>query len=248
MNTVATSRAVPGAWSGERTFHVALTLAILGAVLLGFARSFYLRPLFPDHPAPPEAFFTLHGVVFTAWFVLLPVQALLIAGRRPDLHRMLGAVGVALAVALVPLGVYGALVAVNRPGGFIGVPIPAWSLLIVPLTGMLLFATFVVLAIARRRDAASHKRWMLLASIAMLPAACARWPGVVETGNPLVFFALANLFLVPLIVRDRRTRGRLHPATLWGSLVLVLSVPLQLGLAMTPAWEAVARSLMRLVA
>ena len=35
----------------ERRFFTGIAIAILVTVLVGFARSFYLRPLFPDHPS-----------------------------------------------------------------------------------------------------------------------------------------------------------------------------------------------------
>lgn len=248
MTTLTAPRAISTAWSGERIFHVSMAFAILAVVLVGFARSFYLAPLFPDWPAPAEAFFTLHGIVFTAWFVLLPAQALLIANRRPDLHRALGVLAAAIAVAMIVAGVYGGLLAAARPGGFVGIPVPGWSFLIIPLGDMLLFALFVGLALANRRDAQAHKRWMLVASIAILPAAVARWPGLIEHPNPLVFFAVADLLFVPLIVRDLLTRGKLHRATLWGVVITVAMQPLRLALSGTPAWETFAKSMIRLVA
>jgi uncharacterized membrane protein YozB (DUF420 family) len=247
MTTLTAPRSVSAAWHGERIFHVAMTFAILAVVLVGFARSFYLAPLFPGWPAPTEAFFTLHGIVFPAWFVLLPVQALLIANRRPDVHRALGVLGAGIAVAMIVAGIYGGLLAAARPGGFVGIPVPGWSFLIVPLGDMLLFALFVGLALASRRDAQAHKRWMLVASIAMLPAAFARWPGLIDVPNPLAFFAAADLLFLPLIVRDLLTRGRLHTATLWGVLITVAMQPLRLALSQTPAWETVAKSMIRLV-
>jgi uncharacterized membrane protein YozB (DUF420 family) len=243
MSTIAVHAAPQGARSRERVFYTTMAFAMLGAVLLGFARSFYLHPLFPAHPVPPEPFFLIHGLAFTAWVLLVPVQTLLIANRRVDLHRAFGAAGAVLAVAMVALGLEGGAIAAARPTGFTGIPMPGWAFLIVPVAGIVQFGVFVALAIAKRRDAQSHKRWMLLATIATLAAAIARWPGVQETGNPILFFAINDLFLIPLIVHDRRTLGRLHPATLWGGLAIVLSEPLQLGLAMTSGWHAVANAL-----
>jgi uncharacterized membrane protein YozB (DUF420 family) len=245
MTTITAPRFVGSALSGERTFHLAMSLALLGAVLLGFSRSFYLHAWFPERAVPPEPFFVLHGVVFTAWFVLLPVQALLIARRQPQVHRVLGAAGAVLALAMVIVGVHGAAIAAARPEGFVGLPIPGWQFMIVPITDMLLFTAFVTLAVAKRRDAQAHKRWMLLASVAIITAACARWPIVDTYANPFVFFAVANLFLIPLLVRDWATRGKLHPATLWGVLVIVASQPIRLALSGTDAWRATADQLIR---
>jgi hypothetical protein len=60
---------------------------------------------------------------------------------------------------------------------------------------------------------------------------------VISIGNPLLFFGLTDLFLVPPVVWDLKSRGRLHPATLWGGLLLVASQPLRLWLSGTEAWQ-----------
>jgi uncharacterized membrane protein YozB (DUF420 family) len=186
--------------------------------------------------SPQEPFFYFHGVVFTAWFVLLVWQPALVGMGRTDLHRAVGRFGAVLAVAVVAVGAMGALIAARRAGGFIGLPVPPEQFVIVPLTDLALFTLFVGLAVARRSDAQSHKRLMLVGSLCLLTAAIARWPFVISTGNPLLFFALTDLFLVPLAVWDFRTRGKLHPVTLWAGLLLVVSQPLRLWLSGTEAW------------
>lgn len=246
--TTTTAPHLPSAsWSGERRFFTSMSFAILAAVLLGFSRSFYLHGFFPTHPRPTEAFFTLHGVVFTAWFVLLCAQALLIANRRADLHRALGVAGAALAAVMVVVGMYGAVLAAARATGFVGIPVPGWAFLAIPLVDMLIFPAFVAMAVARRRDPQAHKRWMLIASIAILTPACARWPVVRDIGNPLLFFFVADLFFIPLLVRDLRTRGRLHPATAWGIGIVLASQPLRLAISQTDGWHAFASALIGVI-
>lgn len=231
----------------ERLFFGGMAFAMLAVVFAGFSRSFFLRPWFPDHPAAAEAIFFVHGGVFFAWMVLLTVQTSLIAGGRAALHRRIGPFGALLAAAMVALGIQAALVAATRPTGFTGVPIPPLQFLAVPLFDVVLFAAFVGLAIARRRDAPSHKRWMLLATVNLVAAAVARLPGVLPLG-PLAFFGLADLFIVALAVWDWRTRGRLHPATLWGGALTIVSQPLRLVVSGTDGWLAFARWATGLVA
>ncbi len=238
MTTLALTRV---GWSAERSFYLGMALATLGVVLLGFARSFFLRPWFPDHPAPPETIFYLHGAVFTGWFVLLVVQTSLVSLGRTDVHRRLGAVGAVLAVAMVAMGTAGALIAARRPGGFVGVSVPPLQFLAIPLFDMALFSSLVGSAVARRRDAQTHKRLMLLGSIAIITAAIARWPFAMMQAGPPAFFGITDLFLVPLVMWDLSTRHRLHPATLWGGLALVASQPLRLWVSGTPGWMAFAR-------
>jgi len=227
-------------WTAERRFFTGLSLAALVVVYVGFARTFFLRPWFPDAPAPTESIFLVHGLVFACWCVLLLMQTSLVAFGRYDAHRALGIVGAALAAAMVVLGLAGALVAASRSTGFVGVPVPPLQFLIVPVVDVALFATFVTLAVLRRHDAQAHKRWMILGTVNLLVAAFARWPGVISIPNPLVFMGLADLFIVALVVWDLRTRGRVHPATLWGGLALIVSQPLRLALSGSAAWLAIA--------
>jgi hypothetical protein len=230
-----------GRRSAERLFYTGVAIAMFATVFLGFARSFFLRPWFPEVPAPAEPVFFVHGVVFTAWLVLLVAQPALVAVRRTDLHRKLGWLGAGLAVGMVALGIVGALVAARRPTGFVGVPISPLQFLIVPFFDMVLFATFVALAIAGRRDTQSHKRWMLLASVNLLAAGIARWPFAMMQAGPPMYFGLADLFIVALVAWDLVSRGRVHPVTLWGGLAIVVSQPLRLVLSGTGAWLAFAR-------
>jgi len=149
----------------ERRFFTGIAVATLLTVLIGFSRSFFLRPLFPDWPSPSEGIFYVHGAAFAAWIVLLVVQTSLVAGGRTSLHRTIGPLGAVLAATMVVLGTVAALTAAQRATGFVGIPVPPLQFLAVPLFDMALFATFTALAIARRRDAQSHKRLMLLATV-----------------------------------------------------------------------------------
>lgn len=229
-----------GRGSAERLFYTGVAVAMFAAVFLGFARSFFLRPWFPEVPAPTEPVFFVHGVAFTAWLVLLVAQPALVAAHRTDLHRKLGWTGAGLAAAMVALGTFGALVAARRPTGFVGISLPPLQFLAVPLFDMALFAAFVALAVAKRRDSQSHKRLMMLASVNLLAAGIARWPFAMMQAGPPMFFGLSDLFIVALVAWDLASRGRLHPVTLWGGLAIVVSQPLRLVLSGTGTWMAFA--------
>jgi hypothetical protein len=224
----------------ERRFFTGIAVATLLTVLIGFSRSFFLRPLFRIWPSPSEGIFYVHGAAFAAWIVLLVVQTSLVAGGRTSLHRTIGPLGAVLAATMVVLGTVAALTAAQRATGFVGIPVPPLQFLAVPLFDMALFATFTALAIARRRDAQSHKRLMLLATVNLMTAAIARWPMIGALGPP-AYFGLTDLFIVALAVWDFRTRGRLHPVTLWGGLLILISQPLRLIVSGTAAWLAFAQ-------
>jgi hypothetical protein len=226
--------------SAEHLFFTGMAFAILGAVFLGFSRSFFLRPLFAPSGAP-ERFFYLHGAIFAAWFVLLAVQSSLVGLRKTRLHRRLGWIGAVLLLAMVVTGVEGALIAARRPGGFVDIPVPPLRFLAIPMTEMVLFPVLIGVAIALRRDPQSHKRLMLIGSISIITAAVARWPFAIMQAGPPAFLGITDLFLVPIIAWDLYTRRRLHPATLWAGLALLVSQPLRLWLSGTDAWMAFAR-------
>ncbi len=252
IEATAVSRPRPLATAGsratERRFYLGFTVALTLSVLLGFARTFFLRAWFPAWAAAhaaPESIFYWHGTVFALWYGLLVLQASLITTRRVQWHRRLGLAGAALAGLMVILGIVGSLVAARRPSGFIDIPVPPLQFLIVPLAALAVFGVLVALAIVRRHDTQAHKRYMLLASIVMLEAAVGRWPfAFMSASSPIPFFdmpsLMTDLFLIPLFVWDIRSRGRLHPATVWGALTIVASHLLRMPLASTAGWQAFA--------
>lgn len=227
-------------WNAERKFYFGICAALFFVVYVGFARSFFLRPLFPDWSAPAEPVFYAHGAVFTAWCMLLIAQTSLINLGRVELHRRAGAWGAGLAVAMVVTGLQATFVAVQRPGGFIGVPVPPAQFAVVPFFDLLLFAAFVTLGVLRRRDSQAHKRWLVLATVNLVGAGFARWPGVFDA-HPFLFWALADLFIVALAVWDFSSRRRLHAVTLWGGLVTIALQPLRMMLSQTEGWLAFVR-------
>lgn len=231
----------------ESRFFSGMAVVILLAVLVGFARTYFLRGILPaPTPAPLglTPFIHLHSLLFTGWVFLLLVQARLVAAKRIDIHRRLGMGAAVLAAMMVGIGTLVAIQAVVRGVGPFGMD--PRGFLIIPLFALGLFAVFVVMGIWARRDPQRHKRLMLLATIALLPPAIARW--VLPMGfAPPVVLVVATLFLVPLVVWDLKTRGRLHPVTLWGGLLLVVSGPLRLALAHTEGWLSISDWLVDLV-
>jgi uncharacterized membrane protein YozB (DUF420 family) len=232
----------PAPRASERTFFSGFTVLMAAVVFAGFARTYYLRPLVPTTALagqlPVTRLIHVHALLFSGWMVLLVVQARLVATRNLALHRRLGAASVALAVLMVGVGTVTALHAVGR--GVSPPGLDARRFLVVPLFALLVFAILYGTAILERRNPQAHKRLMLLATIGLLPPALARWLiFYLGLGAPVVLGA-TTLFLVPLVVWDLRTRGRLHPATLWGGLFVVLSVPVRLAIAFTPAWLGLA--------
>lgn len=225
---------------------MAVVLAI--SVFVGFARTFYLSPLFPgaQELAPPEPFFSFHGAVFTAWIIVLLAQVWLVRAGDIGMHRKLGAIGGVVAVAVFLTGMIGAVMAAQRPGGFIGPPIPPEGFIIVPVLDMLLFGLFVFLALRWRSDSQSHKRLMLLATLSICQAALVRipFPPLGDAAGPVIQMLFSVVFVAAMAAWDKRTLGRVHPVTLWAGIVLVVSQPLKVLVATFAAVQELMRPLL----
>jgi hypothetical protein len=76
----------------SRWFFIGAAGFLLLIVFLGFAPTFYLRPLFAPYvrlrPVPWYRY--VHGALMTLWYVLFLIQASLVAGGRVRLHRRVG--------------------------------------------------------------------------------------------------------------------------------------------------------------
>jgi len=234
---MTTNLSVAGTRQGTRRFYVGMAIAVLITVFLGFSRSYFLKAYF----GTPELSLLvhIHGLVFTSWVLLFLAQTTLVATGRTDLHRKLGVGGAVLAALLLIVGTTTAILRVAS-GGPSPIPgVPPLSFLAVPLFDMVVFALLIGAGLVLRNRPETHKRLMTLATIALMSAPIARIPGVLQAG-PSGFFGLTDLFIVAMLVYDLATRRKVHPATIWGGLVIVASQPLRLMISGTPAWLAFA--------
>lgn len=219
----------------HRFFTAMAALAIL-TVFVGFARTYYLAPLFA---APPlRALVHLHGLLMTSWLVLFLVQVSLISIGRVAIHRRVGIAGAILAAVLFVVGYVTAITAarhgVTPPGG----P-PPLAFLAVPLGTLSAFGVLAALGISFRRRPEIHKRLMLLAVIATLAPAFARMHFLGGGGPPLAIGG-TTLYVLLCMGYDRWAHARIHPVFLWGGVLLILSLPLRFALTRSDGWMAVA--------
>ncbi len=201
--------AVHSRW--DRKFYVGMAVGIAAIIFWGFARTYFLRPLYQTTELRP--LLHLHGAVFTAWLVLLITQTLLVANKRTDLHRRLGVAGAVLAVLMVVVGFIVASHAARRGAAPLG--ISPLAFLVIPLGDITTFAILVAAALLNRGKPETHKRLMLLATLAILAPGIGRLPLAFISG-PIQIYALVDAVLLLCILYDVITRRRVHPAYIWG--------------------------------
>jgi hypothetical protein len=232
--------AAPAGLNAERKFFLGIALALAICTFAGFSRSYYLMQWTGAHELPWIVH--VHGVLFTVWVLLFGLQAGLISRERHDVHVVTGSFGIALAAAMIVLGLF---VAVTRSKPPALVPLTVEQFLIFPLVSIGLFALFVGLAFANRHRPDHHKRYMLIASVNVVLPALARMTVLLPflPRGVLGGMMIGNLFLVALALFDWRSLGRLHRATLIGGGVTLLSEPLRFMIARSDWWPPVARAL-----
>ena len=209
-----------------------ITLAV---VLVGFARTYYLRVFFESGSLTPLVH--LHGLVMTLWFGLLVAQVVLVARGKVALHRRVGAYGMAVAVAVLLVGTATAITAARNgvtPGP------PPLVFMAIPLGDMLVFAILIALAFAYRKRPDYHKRYMVAASLGIVTAAIARLSFVIPGGLP-AFFLTTDLILIGIVAADSINNRRLHPAFAIGLGVVIASQVGRFLIAGTPQWLEFAR-------
>lgn len=226
----------------EHMFHVGMAVAIVITIVAGFVPTYYLRPVFTSTPLP--LLVHIHGALMTAWLALVVVQPVLVATNRTHVHRRVGYAGAGLAASIVLLGTITAIVAASRGSAPDGVD--PLVFMTVPLADMIVFPILVGAGVRFRKRADTHKRLMLIATIAITGAGIARLPVLSELG-PLGFFVPTDVFLAACVVYDLVTLRRVHRATMWAGILVVVSQPLRLVVGSTSAWMAFAGWLTDLV-
>jgi len=234
--TAVTARLPLERWK-DRVFYTGMSVVVIATVFRGFARSYFLRGHYFSTPLAPIA--KVHGAIFLSWTVLFLVQTVLVVRRRTGLHRRLGVAGAVLAGAMVFAGTTIAIVSLryNFARGNLG----ALSFFAIPMGNMVVFPILVAAALKYRRQAETHKRLMLLATISVMDAAIARWPLAIMANGPVAFFAVTDVYIVAGVVFDVVSRRRVHPAYLWGGLLIVGSQILRLAIWHTAWWIGFAR-------
>ena len=233
--------------ASERKFYTRMALFLVFVVLLGFGPSFYLRGIVPPYPRPnptlpPSVMF--HGLVFTAWMGIFIAQTQLISARKHKVHMRLGIAWVAFAVLMMGVMYMTAVWGVARESHPPFTTSLEWT--IVPLAVIPSFAFLIEEGWRRRRKAQWHKRMMLGASILVVfGPGFSRIPLAPPTfaGFFIQLFAGMLLLFAPLFIWDRKTTGRIHPATWTALCACAVSATVPMVLMGTHSWAGIAAKL-----
>jgi hypothetical protein len=214
--------------------------------VIGFAPTYWMPLVRGTFDGRPIAH--LHALVFYGWTLFFISQASLISRRRIARHRELGVVGVALATAMLFVGLAVALSSLQAAVGT-STEAVVRRFTIVPVSGIFLFAALVAAALVNVRRADTHKRLMLVATAAILQAAVGRLfvlafaPAAgdgprVPPPVPVTIPAglMVDLLIIAGMIHDKRTRGNVHPAYwIGGGVVLAVQI-LVAPLSETAGW------------
>jgi uncharacterized membrane protein YozB (DUF420 family) len=230
-----------------RLFFVTMACAVIVAVFVGFAPTFYLRGSFVQ-TRPMSALLHVHGIVFSAWITLFLVQSLLIARGSRRLHQRLGWFGAVIALVMVILVLAANVEELRRVNGF---PPPPLALSL-SLFDIAAFALLVGSALSLRKRPDWHKRFMLSATIVLLGAPMFRTAVNLIGSNDMdrvsmLGTLLVDAFFVPCFIYDLYARRRIHPAFIVGFAVALVDQIVQVWVMSWKPWSDFAFAMQRLV-
>ena len=204
-----------------------------------------VRALGEGHHYVPAAHF--HAASAVAWLALLSWQALKVrAGRLADHRRHGRQIGGWLAAFVV----VSALVTMwTADQAHLAQPGYNPATMAFQLGHVIPFVVFTALALTRTDQPALHKRLLLLAVFAVLDTGWSRWVGheiAMLSGDGWAGLLLRRypatwLMLAAMALYDWSTRGRLHPAFVPATALIVATQAGAVALYFTPAWGALAR-------
>lgn len=208
----------------ESLFYIGMALVAIVITIAGFL------PTAVDTSSrrePMSLAVAAHGAVFGAWLLLFLTQTIFVQKGRIAFHRLMGSVGIILAFLMVVSGYLTSIRMAQRgydlSGDLVQATTDHFTILVLQLGDLLTFSLLIGFAIGFRHRPDIHKRLMLLATIALIPAALTHIIG----HSPFLREIQAPIIVIPLImllfagaVHDRIYRGRIHPVFLWVPLAM----------------------------
>ena len=235
--SVDVSKRLPGR-RYDKIFFTSMIVIMLCSVFFGFAHSYFLAGVYNAPPLTP--ILHVHGGVFSLWMLVLLTQTTLVSAGRVDLHRKLGMAGFVLACLMVVLGVLATADSLGK-ASYLPHPPDHLAFTIVPISSIFLFAVLIGLAYRARKDSSKHKRLVVLAMTGPLLAAIARWPIPGLYRNIALASLISFVFILALVLYDLWSTHKIHRATLWGGLFVVLVSETRGMIGATEFWHTFAR-------
>ncbi len=231
-----------GTWSArEDRVPSAVWLGVLWVgMLLGFGTDF--ARFLHETPAAPGILY-VHAVVFSMWMLIVTAQVLLVMRNRVAWHRTLGWIAVGWACLMGVLGPWAVMasdaVNLNSPNNALD---PQFlSVNIVDIAGFLIL---LVWGIALRKNAAAHKRMMILATVSLADPGFSRFEGFLFPAEPKTVFVwfvgvfYGNVLLVALMAGWDWWKGRLVRSFVVGAAGLLAAEYLASALYFWDPWKA----------
>ncbi len=213
----------------------------LFAVLIGFAKTFIIPVSKGSFSAPSVVY--IHGAFAFSWILLFIIQTSLINLKKYSTHILIGTFGILVAFGtaftMLPVGMYAANKELKQ-----GLGETAISGILGICTSATLFLSLVIAAILNRKNAATHKRLMLLATIVVLWPAWFRFrhyfPSV---PRPDIWFAivLSDSLIVISCIWDKMVNGRVHPVFKYVGLFIILEHTFEVYFFDSPNWRVVSK-------
>jgi hypothetical protein len=239
MATRMVRRSDETGYAANQSFFVQLAWICAAIIVIGFVQNAALgRVAIPLVPI----WVHLHGLLMLAWLGLLITQNRLAASGALARHRQLGRIGAGLVGAIVLIAGYSSIMALvlHRYPPFFT---PAYFLALgIGEAGS--FAGLVVAGIARRADTETHRRLISGSLLVLLEPALGRllpMPLIGGETGQWVILAIQLGFVVAIAREDRRSRGRVLPATLAVGATLIAThtlVSLGARLPLLESWAA----------
>ncbi len=199
------------------TFFFRLALFITFVVFGGFMLNWIINP---EQLGRISLSIGLHGAFSAAWYLLLLNQFYLVKKGYTPKHRRWGKLSVALVIAILLTGVFMTLELYERlvnfgvfdpsdanarirAGGLIGSTFLQWTI----------FAMLYILALLNVSAPVHHKRFMLAASIQLMPEGLNRLIHLLGLPGYIMLIIIALVYST-IVIYDLRTERRIQWSTL----------------------------------
>jgi hypothetical protein len=223
----------------DRAFFFAMAMAIVITTISGFALQFAAGR---SSLASPW-WVHLHGMTAVGWLALYATQNFLVFRGSFAAHQRLGVVASVYLAWMVVAGL--SVTALSAVAHRIPPFFETNVFLVMDWLDTLVFAGFTAAGVALRAQPDWHRRLMLCGAIQVMAPGAGRLLPLPLMGTWILWsiWLVMMVYLSVAVAYDLFTRGRVHPAYLWGVGVITLSVAAMRPIAFSPPVLALTQSL-----